>query len=89
MMSSILFFFVPTVIFMGLVAPLWLVLHYLSKSRATKGLSEDDRHTLSSAMAQVERLEERIGTLETILDAEHPQWRDNESDPRYQQSTRR
>lgn len=88
-MSSILFFFVPTVIFMGLVAPLWLVLHYVSKSRAHKGLSEDDRHTLRSALAQVEKLEERIGTLETILDAEHPQWRDDEANHRYQGSTRR
>jgi len=87
-MSSILFFFVPTVIFMGLVAPLWLVLHYVSKSRSAKGLSEDDRHTLTSALAQVERLEERIGTLETILDAEHPQWRETESGHRYQDSTR-
>ncbi len=88
-MSSILFFFIPTVIFMGLVAPLWLVLHYLSKSRMEKGLSSEDRDTLAAALAQVEKLEARIGTLETILDAEHPRWREEESGQSYQQSTRR
>lgn len=84
MMASIVFFFVPTVIFMGLVAPLWLVLHYLSKSRASKGLSAEDRQTLGKALAQVETLEARIDTLETILDAEHPQWRDDDTHSRYQ-----
>jgi len=84
MMASIVFFFVPTVIFMGLVAPLWLVLHYLSKSRASKGLSAEDRQTLGKALAQVETLEARIDTLETILDAEHPKWRDDDTHSRYQ-----
>jgi len=74
-MSGLVFFFVPTVIFMGLVAPLWLVLHYLNKSRAAKGLSAADRQELESALALVDRLENRIETLESILDADHPDWR--------------
>nr|WP_027857960.1 envelope stress response membrane protein PspB [Marinobacterium jannaschii] len=82
-MSGIVFFFVPTVIFMGLVAPLWLVLHYLSKSRSAKGLSDDDRHLLDAAMAQVDKLENRIQTLETILDEEHPQWRRDDPDHQF------
>lgn len=76
-MSGLVFFFVPTVIFMGLVLPLWLVLHYLSKSRQSRGLSEQDRATLADAQAVVEKLEDRIETLEAILDADHPDWRTN------------
>ncbi|MEH6578287.1 MAG: envelope stress response membrane protein PspB [Amphritea sp.] len=76
-MSSIWFFFVPTVAFISVVLPLWLVLHYWSKSRMSKGLSEQELDTLSQALAQAEKLEQRVRTLETILDAEHPQWRDH------------
>jgi phage shock protein B len=69
------FFFVPTVIFMGLIAPLWLLLHYLSKGRAEKGLSAADRQELEAALALVDTLEDRIETLESILDADHHDWR--------------
>lgn len=78
-MSSLTFFFVPMVIFLGLVLPLWLLLHYASQWRTTKGLSNEDKQILSSALAEVERLESRIETLETILDAEQPDWREKEA----------
>ncbi|MBY4676183.1 envelope stress response membrane protein PspB [Marinobacterium arenosum] len=78
-MSGLVFFFVPTVIFMGLVAPLWLLLHYLSKSRAAKGLSAEDRQELEAALAVVDKLEDRIQTLEAILDADHPGWRQQQA----------
>lgn len=78
-MSGLVFFFVPTVIFMGLVAPLWLLLHYLSKARAAKGLSAADRQELEAALTLVDRLEGRIETLESILDADHPDWRRHET----------
>ncbi len=74
-MSGMVFFFVPAVIFMGLVLPLWLVLHYLSKSRQSRGLSAQDRDTLGDAMEVIDKLESRIETLEAILDADHPSWR--------------
>jgi|GEM_PF-170432 len=84
-MGSIWFFFVPTVVFVSLVLPLWLVLHYWSKSRMSKGLSEQERETLDQAMEHAERLEQRIRTLETILDAEHPEWRRHDTaDSRHQ-----
>lgn len=73
-MSGMLFFFVPAVIFIGLVLPLWLVLHYISKSRQSRGLSSRDREALQAAMSLVDKLEDRIETLESILDAEHPGW---------------
>lgn len=74
-MSGMVFFFVPAVIFMGLVLPLWLILHYISKSRQSRGLSAQDREALSDALNVVEKLEDRIETLEAILDADHSGWR--------------
>ncbi|QEQ96167.1 envelope stress response membrane protein PspB [Neptunomonas concharum] len=78
-MSNLVFFFVPTVIFLGLVLPLWLLLHYIGQWRSSKGLSAEDRHTLETALAEVSRLESRLETLETILDAEQPEWRKQHS----------
>lgn len=78
-MSSLVFFFVPAVIFVGLVLPLWLVLHYISKWRSAKGLSSEDKQALETALAEVDRLEDRLRTLETILDADHPNWRDEQA----------
>ncbi|BBB29112.1 envelope stress response membrane protein PspB [Neptunomonas japonica] len=78
-MSSFVFFFVPTVIFLGMVLPLWLVLHYVSRWRSSKGLSAEDKQTLEAAMGEVERLESRLETLETILDAEQPDWQTRHS----------
>jgi phage shock protein B len=78
-MSSFVFFFVPTVIFLGLVLPLWLVLHYVATWRASKGLSEEDKQTLEAALDELEQVEDRLKTLETILDAEQPDWHDRYS----------
>lgn len=73
-MSSFMFFFVPTIIILGLIVPLWIVLHYASRWRTSKGLSAEDKQILEAAMAEIERLESRLETLETILDAEQPDW---------------
>lgn len=74
-MSMMMFFFIPTVIFLTVVVPIWLVLHYWTRTRENKGLSDDDRHELEQALALAERLEQRVATLETILDSEHTGWR--------------
>ncbi len=63
------------IIFMVLVAPLWLVLHYLAKTRAAKTLSKADEETLAELWALSEKMERRIESLETILDREAPGWR--------------
>ncbi|SHO56383.1 envelope stress response membrane protein PspB [Vibrio quintilis] len=72
---SVMFITVPLIIFMVIVAPLWLVLHYRSKRHSDHGLSEDDFERLQSLSTKAEALQERIHTLEKILDAETPAWR--------------
>jgi len=69
------FFSVPLIIFMVLVAPLWLLLHYRSKRKTANGLSDDDLQTINTLSAKADRLHTRIETLEKILDSESPNWR--------------
>ncbi|GAB3271413.1 envelope stress response membrane protein PspB [Parahaliea aestuarii] len=69
------FMFVPTILFLVIVAPLWLVMHYRSVNRSSRGLSEDDRESVEQLLETVDKLTDRITTLESILDAEHSDWR--------------
>jgi len=66
---------VPLAIFMLVVAPLWLFLHYSSKRRTVQGLSASDLERLQALVEQSERLQDRITTLEKLLDQEAPGWR--------------
>jgi phage shock protein B len=72
---SLGFFFVPAILFVVVVLPLWLLLHYVTRWRATRGLSTEDERMLADLWKNARRLEERVATLETILDAEAPGWR--------------
>ena len=63
------------IIFMLIVAPLWLHLHYKAKREVNKGLSEGDYRQLHELAAMAEKMTARIKTLEAILDAESPEWR--------------
>ncbi|MBS3796408.1 MULTISPECIES: envelope stress response membrane protein PspB [unclassified Pseudoalteromonas] len=65
----------PIVIFLVLVAPLWLILHYRSKKQVSQGLSEHEHRQLVELANKAEKMAERIHTLETLLDQESPQWR--------------
>ncbi|MBA6338149.1 MULTISPECIES: envelope stress response membrane protein PspB [unclassified Colwellia] len=66
---------VPVIIFMLLVAPIWLILHYRSKRQITQGFSEEEYKQLSELSELADKMTERIKTLEAILDAETPDWR--------------
>ena len=68
-------FFVPAVVFLTVVAPIWIFMHYRSKQNAQAALSEDEREELETLIERVEGMTGRIETLEAILDAETPGWR--------------
>ncbi|MFV8817469.1 envelope stress response membrane protein PspB [Haliea sp. E17] len=71
------FLFVPTILFMVIVAPVWIVMHYQSMRRSSRSLSAEDRETVEHMLETVDTLTERIATLESLLDADHPEWRDS------------
>jgi len=66
----------PLIIFMIFVAPIWLILHYRSKKQVSQGLNDEDYARLQHLASQAEKMAERIKTLESLLDAETPQWRE-------------
>lgn len=65
----------PIILFMVLVAPIWLILHYRSKKNISQGLSKEEHEALEGLAQQADTMAERIKTLEAILDSEAPQWR--------------
>jgi len=65
----------PVIIFMVVVAPIWLILHYRSKGQVSQGLSEEEYIQLSDLSEMADKMADRIKTLEAILDAETPDWR--------------
>ncbi|WP_076418179.1 envelope stress response membrane protein PspB [Colwellia sp. UCD-KL20] len=65
----------PIIIFMLVVAPIWLVLHYKSKRQISQGLTTEEYTQLSELSELADKMTDRIKTLEAILDAETPDWR--------------
>ncbi len=70
------FLFVPTILFLVIVAPLWITMHYRSINRSSRSLTLEDKESMENMLETVDKLSERIGTLESILDADHPHWRE-------------
>ena len=70
------FLHAPLVIFLVIVAPLWIIVHYVTRWRSTKMLSTDDEKMLAELWESVPKMETRIKNLERILDAEVPDWRE-------------
>lgn len=70
------FGFVLSILLVTVVMPVWIVFHYVTKWRTQRGLSAQDERLLAELWDIANRLETRIHTLERVLDAEAPGWRD-------------
>ena len=72
---------VPGIIFLVFIVPLWIICYYLTvwkrirAGTASPGKVVIDRAELERMRELGEQLEQRIESLETILDAEAPEWR--------------
>ncbi|HVS24901.1 MAG TPA: envelope stress response membrane protein PspB [Gammaproteobacteria bacterium] len=67
--------FVLTIIFMTVVLPIVIIMHYVTKWKATKGLSDDEQRLLEDLWKDSQAMQSRMNALETILDAQNPEWR--------------
>lgn len=72
---SALFLAIPLTIFVLFVLPIWLWLHYSNRSGRDE-FSQSEQQRLAQLADEAKRMRERIQALESILDAEHPNWRD-------------
>ena len=52
----------------------WLILHYVTKWRATSRLTEEDETMLDELYDLARRLDERMATIERIMSDDHPDW---------------
>ena len=69
-------FDVPLILLLTVVAPIWVIAHYVTRWRTAKTLTGEDEKLLRSLWQNAAKMEERIKTLERILDAEAPGWKD-------------
>ena len=63
------------IIFTVCVLPLAIVMHYITKWKATKGLTTAEERMLEDLWRDGQAMESRLNALETILDDEVPGWR--------------
>ena len=78
-MSFFTFLFVPMIVFLTFVAPIWIIMHYKSVKHSSQSLNEEERGTIDSMLATIDKLQERIQALEALLDADQPDWRSQHS----------
>jgi phage shock protein B len=63
------------IVFLVVVVPLWLFLHYGARWRQSKGLTAESERTLGELSDVADRLQTRIDNLERLLDVAAPDWR--------------
>jgi phage shock protein B len=65
------------IVLIVILGPIWVTFHYVNKGRAGRSLNAADAALLDQMTATAQRLEQRVATLERILDTETPAWRGN------------
>jgi len=66
---------IAIIVFIAIPAPLFIVLHFITKWKQAREISGGDEKMLEELWNLSQRMEERLESLETILDSELPEWR--------------
>lgn len=69
---------VCAILFLGLP---WLFLHYSTQWKRARGLSVEDERLLDELHETARRLDDRLVTIERIMTAENPRWRESAGSP--------
>lgn len=59
----------------------WIILHYVSKWKTSATLTTEDENLLDELHDLARRLDERMLTIERIVQADNPNWRSVAYDP--------
>ncbi len=59
----------------------WIILHYVSKWKTAATMTESDENLLDELHDLARRLDDRMCTIERIVQAENPNWRQIACDP--------
>ncbi|ATE63378.1 envelope stress response membrane protein PspB [Rhizorhabdus dicambivorans] len=65
------------ILFLGLP---WIIFHYVTQWKKNGSLTVEDENLLDEMHVLARRLDERLGTLERILDTQDPAWRPRTAD---------
>ncbi len=63
---------VAIILFLSIAVPIFIVLHFITKWKQSREFSRDDEQMLEDLWQLSERLEERLVTLERILEDDLP-----------------
>lgn len=63
------------ILFLVVVTPIWLFLHYGSRWRQAKLLTTESEKTLAEMADIADKMQSRIDNLERLLDTTAPDWR--------------
>lgn len=74
-MPTSLSIFILALILLTIVVPVVVIMHYTTKWKAIKGLSDDEHKMLEDLWKESQGMQSRVNALETILDSEVPDWR--------------
>jgi phage shock protein B len=77
-MSLLEFMSVPAILFMVIVAPLWLIFHYKTMWKNQRQQGPAEQKSVKEMWGVAQRLESRVANLEKLLDAEAPGWREHD-----------
>jgi phage shock protein B len=66
---------IAVIVLIAIPAPLFILLHFITKWRQSREISGGDERLLEEMWRLSQRLEERLESLEIILDSERPDWR--------------
>jgi phage shock protein B len=66
---------IALIVFIAVPAPLFIILYFITEWKRSREISGGDEKMLEELWRLAQRLEERLESLETILDSEMPEWR--------------
>jgi phage shock protein B len=64
--------FILGILFVTVVAPIWIAFHYITRWRMARTLSSDDERTLVDLWEAARRMEQRIDNLERAVGTSAP-----------------
>jgi phage shock protein B len=66
---------IAIIVFLAIPAPMFIALHFVTKWKQGREITGGDEKMLEEMWSLSKRFEERLETLERILDSELPDWR--------------
>jgi phage shock protein B len=59
----------------------WIIFHYVTKLKSQGSLTTEDEKLMDELHEMARRLDDRVATIERIMTAENPAWRQLAADP--------